>query len=99
MTEKLYRGEKLLLIESRDLRIVLEMRMVGNLKDYTRKTAGALAKLFAAKYPEALKIVDADWDTLGDGNEASIVRLYDHVNYKKPSDVKKGQLVPKKIGK
>ncbi|CAG2066985.1 unnamed protein product, partial [Timema podura] len=49
---------------------------------------------FGNKYPQALKIVDADGELLNDGIEAFIIRLYDHINYKKPSSEKRQKKRP-----
>nr|CAD7205430.1 unnamed protein product [Timema douglasi] len=94
MTEKLERGETLSTMEARDLRKILGMHMIGTLRDYKRSTVSTLLKIFGNKYPQALKIVDADGELLNDGIEASIIRLYDHINYKKPSSEKRKKTRP-----
>nr|CAD7578386.1 unnamed protein product [Timema californicum] len=81
-------------MEARDLRKILGMHMIGTLRDYKRSTVSTLLKIFGNKYPQALKIVDADGELLNDGIEASIIRLYDHINYKKPSSEKRKKTRP-----
>ncbi|CAG2067768.1 unnamed protein product [Timema podura] len=94
MTEKLERGETLSAMEARDLRKILGLHMIWTLRDYKRSTVSTLLKIFGNKYPQALKIVDADGELLNDGIEAFIIRLYDHINYKKPSSEKRQKKRP-----
>ncbi|XP_043462824.1 uncharacterized protein LOC122498893 [Leptopilina heterotoma] len=88
MKEKLEMGKTLSDKECRDLRQILGIHMVGTLKDFRRNTVSSLVNIFVNKYPQALEIIDADGEKLGDGRDVFVIRLYDHINYKKPSNEK-----------
>lgn len=91
MIQKLEKGERLSTAERRDLTKIIGLHMVGTLKNFVRSTAANLIEIFAKKYPGGLTVVDADGDKVNDGTEVFLIRLYDHINYKKPLSEKKSR--------
>lgn len=88
MSSRLSSNKRLGPADCRDLIKLIGSHMRDNLSDFTRTTANTLIAMFVSKHPNSLVIYDADKQILSNGIKEYTIKLYDHVNFKKPTNCK-----------